>query len=117
MILVDSSMWIDHFRRAHPGLVEALSQMRVVSHPFILGELACGHLPARPRVMPLLAKLPSVPPVSNQEAMAFIGAHGLAGAGLGWVDVHLLAAARLARVHVWTRDKALSRAAARLGLA
>jgi len=116
MILVDSSVWIDHFRRAHPTLVDELGQMRVVSHSFVIGELACGHLPERERVLSLMARLPVVQPVSNQEALAFIDAHGLAGAGLGWVDVHLLAAARLARVQLWTRDKALGRAAARVGI-
>jgi predicted nucleic acid-binding protein len=116
MILVDSSVWIDHFRRAHPTLVDELGQMRVVSHPFVVGELACGRLPARDRVLSLMARLPVVQPVSNQEALAFIDAHELSGAGLGWVDVHLLAAARLARVQLWTRDKALERAAARVGL-
>jgi predicted nucleic acid-binding protein len=117
MILVDSSVWIDHFRRAHPTLVDELGQMRVVTHPFVVGELACGYLPERERVLTLMARLPALQPVSNQEALAFIDAQALAGAGLGWVDVHLLAAARLARVGLLTADKALQRAATRLGLA
>lgn len=117
MILVDSSVWIDHFRRTHPSLVEALEAADVLSHPFVLGEVACGHLPQRQRVLSLMARLPLAAPVSHQEALAFLDAHQLAGAGLGWVDVHLLASAKLARARLWTRDKALERAAARVGLA
>ena len=117
MILVDSSVWIDHFRRVHPSLVEALEASDVLCHPFVLGEVACGHIPLRQRVLSLMARLPVVVPVSHQEALAFLDAHELAGAGLGWVDVHLLASATLARAQLWTRDKALERAATRIGLA
>jgi predicted nucleic acid-binding protein len=117
VILVDASVWIEHFRRTQPPLVDALFQMLVVTHPFVIGELACGHLSERASVLTLMSRLATVPPVSNQEALAFIDAHRLAGTGLGWVDVHLLASARLARARLWTRDKALERAASRLDLA
>ena len=117
MILVDSSVWNDHLRWVHPSLVEALEASDVLCHPFVLGEVACGHIPQRPRVLSLMARLPVVRTGSHQEALAFLDAHELAGAGLGWVDVHLLASAMLARAQLWTRDKALERAAARIGLA
>jgi len=117
VILVDASVWIEHFRRTQPPVVDALARMLVVTHPFVIGELACGHLSERAVVLALMARLPTAPVVSNQEALAFIDANRLAGTGLGWVDVHLLAAARLGRARLWTRDKALERAASRLELA
>ena len=117
MVLVDTPVWVDHFRVASLPLVRLLKDAKVVVHPFVIGELACGRLSRRHEVLSLLAKLPRVEAVSDAEALAFIDANGLAGSGIGWVDVHLLASARLARASLYTRDKALARAGARLGLA
>jgi predicted nucleic acid-binding protein len=114
MTLVDTSVWINHIRRADERLRQLLADGQVVSHPFVVGELACGRFANRDEVLRLLERLPAVEPVSNGEARAFLEAHLLAGSGLGWVDVHLLAAARLARVHIMTADQALARAVARV---
>jgi predicted nucleic acid-binding protein len=114
--LVDSSVWIDHFRSSSRELAAALHDMRVVCHPFVIGELACGYLPDRQEVFGLMGRLPPAVVASDAEARELVERHDLAGIGLGWVDVHLLASARLSRVGLWTRDKALRRAAARLGL-
>jgi predicted nucleic acid-binding protein len=116
MTLVDTSVWINHLRRADERLRRLLADGQVVSHPFVVAELACcGRFAHRDEVLRLLERLPALEPVSNREARAFLDAHRLAGSGIGWVDVHLLAAARLARIHILTADQALARAAARAG--
>ncbi|MDO9147196.1 MAG: type II toxin-antitoxin system VapC family toxin [Hydrogenophaga sp.] len=117
MILVDTSVWIDHLRQGDAGLAAALQQGRVGIHPFVVGELACGNLRARAEVLGLLQALPPLAVATDQEVLFFIGAHALMGRGIGYVDVHLLAAARLAGVPFWTRDKRLAAVAADLGLA
>ena len=116
MTLVDTSIWANHLRRADRRLMELLDDAEVVCHPFVIGELACGHLGRRTEVLVLLARLPVVAPVSQSEALSFVEVNDLAGSGVGWVDVHLLASARIARATIFTADKALSRAAERLGL-
>ena len=117
MILVDTSVWIDHLRQGDAELADALQQGRVAIHPFVVGELACGNLRARAEVLGLLQALPSLPVATAEEVPYFIEAHALMGRGIGYVDVHLLAAARLAGAQFWTRDKRLRAAAADLRLA
>ena len=117
MMLVDSSVWIDHFRSSSLELSAALQDMRFVCHPFVIGELACGYIPRRQVVFGLMGRLPLAAMASDREARELVERHALAGTGIGWVDVHLLASARLSRVSIWTNDKALQRAAAKLGLA
>jgi predicted nucleic acid-binding protein len=117
MVLVDTSVWIGHFRVTSLPLVRLLKDSKVVIHPWILGELACGHLARRHEVLGLLGKLPRLAAVSDAEAFAFIDGQELAGTGIGWVDVHLLASARLASASIMTADKTLARVAKRLGLA
>ena len=117
MILVDTSVWIDHLRQGDAELADALQQGRVAIHPFVVGELACGNLRARAEVLVLLQALPSLPVATSNEVLFFIDAHALMGRGIGYVDVHLLAAARLAGAQFWTRDKRLRAAAADLRLA
>lgn len=112
MTLVDTSVWINHLRRADERLRQLLADGQVVSHPFVVGELACGRFVHRDEVLRLIERLPALEPVSDPEARAFLDAHRLAGSGIGWADVHLLAAARLARAHIMTADRALARAAA-----
>lgn len=117
MILVDTSVWIDHLRQGDAELADALQQGRVAIHPFVVGELACGNLRARAEVLGLLQARPSLPVATSKEVLFFIDAHALMGRGIGYVDVHLLAAARLAGAQFWTRDKRLRAAAADLRLA
>jgi predicted nucleic acid-binding protein len=117
MTLVDTSVWLHHLRRTDARLVRLLGDGQVVCHPWVLGELACGRFARREQVLRLLERLPSIAVVSDREARAFLDAHDLAGSGVGWVDVHLLAAARLARVVLLTADRALHRAAVAAGAA
>src|SRR5262245_11155253 len=114
VILVDTSVWIDHFRRASAMLASALTDGQVGTHPFILGELALGSVPGGNETLALLHTLPSLTPAHHDEVMAFVARHGLAGSGLGWVDVHLLCAARRERWRLWSNDRRLRAAAADL---
>lgn len=117
MILVDSSVWIEHFRSSDPMLRETLEQALAVVHPFVIGELALGHVRRPAEVLSLLRALPRAPQVSNEEVMAFVEVHHLAGTGIGWIDAHLLAAARLTGCRLWTLDRSLAEVAARVGVA
>ncbi len=116
MILVDTSVWIDHFRCCNRCLAGLLEQGAVICHPFVAGELACGNLRQRREILSLLAELPGAEMAAHEEVLALIENEELAGKGLGWVDVHLLASARLMAVPLWTKDKALAAAAATLGV-
>ncbi len=117
MILVDTSVWIDHLRRGEPELIRLLSQSQVLCHPMVVGEIACGNLKSRSVVLALLADLPGASVASEAEVLAFIQAQSLFGLGMGYVDVHLCASAKLNGVQLWTRDKRLREATSRLGLA
>lgn len=117
MILVDTSVWIDHLRRGEPELIRLLSQSQVLCHPMVVGEIACGNLKSRSVVLALLADLPGASVASEAEVLAFIQAQSLFGLGMGYVDVHLCASAKLNGVQLWTRDKRLGEATSRLGLA
>ncbi len=87
-------------------------------HSFVIGELACGHLPAREPLLSQLGRLPMAPVVSHPEVLAYVERHALMGRGIGWIDVHLLASAAVAgHVPLWSRDKRLAAVAADLGLA
>jgi predicted nucleic acid-binding protein len=116
-MLVDTSVWIDHFRRSHPALVAALERGDAECHDFVLGELACGTLPRRDEVLPLMRMLPRIAPVTRDEAMALIEGRRLWGRGLGWVDVNLLAATLVAGARLWTLDRRLREVAHALGIA
>ena len=111
MVLVDTSVWVAHFRQVHAGLVALLNDGEVACHPFIVGELACGNLKNRTTILTLLEALPMAIAVEHQEAMAFIESHALMGKGLGYVDVHLLASCILTELPIWTLDKKLARVA------
>jgi predicted nucleic acid-binding protein len=118
MILVDTSVWVDHLRKGAPALAEALEEARVLMHPFVLGELSCGHLRNRAAVLRLLGDLPAAPAVTDTEARTFIEGRRLMGRGIGYVDVHLLASTVLvAPAGLWTRDRRLADVARELGLA
>lgn len=116
MILADTSVWVDHFRHGNTQLETLLRNAEVLGHPFVTGELALGHLRCRAEILSLLASLPAAPRVEHDEVLRFVDDHSLAGAGLGWVDAHLLCAAALDRSRLWTLDRRLAAAAARLGL-
>lgn len=114
-MLVDTSVWVDHLRRSNPLLVDLLEQAQVVIHPFVVGELACGNLAQRATILDALSELPHVPAASHAEVLNFVEARKLMGRGLGWIDLHLLASAMLARVPFWTVDKRLATVAQELG--
>lgn len=117
MILVDTSVWVDHLRVGNARLVGELNAGTVCVHPFIIGELACGNLRNRRGVLELLDELPAVPVASDAEARAFIEARELMGRGVGYVDVHLLASVALsAGTRLWTRDQRLAAVATEVGL-
>lgn len=116
MILVDTSVWVDHLRQGEPHLAQLLEEGFVVTHPMILGELALGN--ASPEVLSNLRNLSALPEASHEEVLQFIALHRLAGTGIGLVDAHLLAACFLTpRTLLWTRDRALERVARRLSVA
>jgi hypothetical protein len=115
-VLADTSVWVEHLRRGNAALAVRLEAGRVLCHPFVIGELACGHLRRRGEILSLLAALPGVQPVEHEEAMAFTEAHQLMGAGLGWIDVHLLASCMVSNTVLWTLDRRLGTAARRMGL-
>lgn len=118
MILVDTSVWVDHLRRGDTQLAELLEGGGVVIHPFVVGEIACGTLADRPLILELLQALATVVVADNDEALGFIERHGLYGKGIGFIDVHLLASVALtAGASLWTRDKRLHSVAEELGLA
>jgi predicted nucleic acid-binding protein len=115
-VIVDTSVWIDHLRRGNRQLVARLGRGIILCHPLVIGELACGNLRNR-EVLDLLAALPSATMADHEEALVLVETHRLAGRGLGWVDVHLLASTLLSRVPLWTFDRRLHGVAAELGVA
>jgi predicted nucleic acid-binding protein len=117
MILVDTSVWVDHFRHGNSRLAQLLLDGEVMCHPFVVGELACGFLTRRADILSLLSTLPSLAVADHAEALRLVDMQRLFGRGLGWIDVHLLASAVLAKVPVWSLDKTLSRTATALGMA
>jgi predicted nucleic acid-binding protein len=111
VILVDTSVWVDHLRRGDSVLVRHLNDGEVFCHPFVVGELACGNLKRRDEILSLLAAMPSATIATHEEALLLSTEQRLFGRGLGWVDVHLLASSLLSRSTLWTRAKALKTAA------
>ena len=118
MILVDTSVWVDHLRAGDRTLAGLLDTGSVLSHAFVIGELALGDLRQRDLVLATLQDLPQASVATDREVLRFIGQHELFGLGIGYVDAHLLAAVRLtAGAALWTRDKRLLGVSERLGLA
>ena len=116
MVLADTSVWIQHFRRGDPTLRADLSDGRVLMHPFVLGELACGNLKNRAAVLAELNRLAKASVASNLEVLELLENQRLWGRGLGWVDLHLLASALLSHCGFRTFDKRLRGVGAELGL-
>ena len=118
MILVDTSVWVDHLRAGDERLVALLNSSQVIMHPLVLGELACGNLRHRKDVLALLKHLPRATVASDEEVLFFIERHELMGRGIGYVAAHLLAAVALdGGARLWTRDKRLHTVAWELGTA
>lgn len=118
MILVDTSVWIDHFRRVDPALVALLERGDVVGHPYVVGELACGNLASRAATLADLDDIPQVALADPSEVRRAIERRQLYGRGLGYVDVHLLVSVLLTPpVKLWSRDKRLAAAADEFGIA
>ena len=107
MILVDTSIWVDHLRSGDSQLAEKLLTGEVVTHDFVIGELALGGLRKRSGVLELLRALPRLSAATDDEVLYFIGQRGLSGKGIGYADAHLLAAAAMHGTRLWTRDKRL----------
>jgi predicted nucleic acid-binding protein len=118
MILADTSVWVDFFRRGDKAFAALLEAGEVSTHPFVIGELALGFLDNRTSVLKELELLPSVPVAQSSEILAFIDQHQLMGCGVGYVDIHLLASTYLsAPARLWSRDKRLAKVAAELSVA
>ncbi len=115
-MLVDTSVWVDHFRNANADLATYLDRGEVWCHPFVIGELACGNLARRDEVLALLAALPQVPEARHGEVLVMIESHRLLGRGIGWIDAHLLASTGLGSTQIWTLDQRLAAAARELGI-
>jgi len=116
LILVDTSVWVDHLRRGNARLEALLGDGLVLVHPFVVGELALGRLKRRDEVLGLLGEMPRAEAASQDEALEFVDHHDLVGNGVGWVDVHLLVSAALTGASLWTLDRPLAAAAGRLAL-
>jgi predicted nucleic acid-binding protein len=107
MVLVDTSIWVNHLRKGDRHLEQLLLENQVVCHPFIIGELACGTIKNRSEILTLLQTLPISPTVDLAEYFFFVEQHSLYGTGIGFVDVHLLASAKLSDIPLWTEDMRL----------
>jgi predicted HicB family RNase H-like nuclease/predicted nucleic acid-binding protein len=118
MVLVDTSIWIDHLRKADATLSRLLLEGRVLIHPFVIGEIALGVFANKPMILIYLQRLPATSIANDAEILRFISSHSLSGVGIGLVDAHLLAGVFLTRGStLWTRDNKLLAAARRIGLA
>jgi len=118
VILIDTSVWVDHLRAGNSILAELLERGAALTHPFVIGELALGNLRQRELILRMLSRLPGASVATDAEVLRFVERHALFGRGVGYVDVHLLAAVRLtAGSQLWTFDKRLNDVAVQLGLA
>lgn len=115
MILVDTTVWVEHLRRGLPSLATLLQEGEVLIHPWVIGELACGNLRNRQQVLELLQGLPVATVASDAEVLLLIERDRLMGRGIGYVDAHLLASARLSHCRLWTQDRRLAAVALEQG--
>ena len=116
MVLVDTSIWINHLRSGNRHLEKLLFHGEVFCHLHIIGELACGNMKNRQEILTLLQELPRPPLVEFDEFLFFVDQNKLHGRGIGFVDIHLLASAKLGQLSLWTGDKRLQAASADLGI-
>jgi len=117
VILVDKSVWVEHLRHGLPRLARHLQEGEVLIHPWVIGELACGNLRNRSQVLELMQGLPAATVASDAEVLLLIERDRLMGLGIGYVDAHLLASARLSHCRLWTQDRRLAAVAQEQGLA
>ena len=111
MVLVDTSVWISHLRDGNAQLANLLNDGKVLCHPLIVGELACGNLKDRVVILSFLQLLPMSIEAEHAEVLLFIEDNNLMGKGMGYVDVHLITSAVLTGVSIWTLDKKLAQTA------
>jgi predicted nucleic acid-binding protein len=116
MVLVDTSVWISHFRENNPHLKKLLIDESVACHPFIIGELACGNIKNRKEIISLLQALPQTLVAEHDEILAFIEHKKPMGIGIGLIDVHLLASSLLTNLPLWTSDKRLRTTASKFNV-
>jgi len=116
MVLVDTSVWVNHLRHGEPNLERLLNDGEVMCHPFVIGELACGSIRNRTEILSLLQVLPLAMKVTHEEVLQFIERNHLMGKGLGYIDVHLCASAILTGVPMWTYDRRLNETNEGLGI-
>ena len=114
MVLVDTSVWIDHFHKTNLNLSNLLEEGFVFVHPFIIGELACGNIKNRKEIFKLLQSLPQIKVTEHDELIYFIENNKLYGKGLGYIDIHLLASCKIDNAKLYTRDKKLTSVAKEL---
>ena len=108
MVLADTSVWIDHFRKADTELMRLLSAAQIYTHAFVIGELALGSIKQRELIIETMKNLPQAPMLQDAEVLEFIDRNKLAGKGIGYIDAHLLASARFGGLTLWTKDKKLA---------
>ena len=116
MVLVDTSIWIDHFNRKNDELEYLLVENQVVLHPYIIAEIACGNLRQRNLILSLLRAMPSVKILSMDEYFLFLEKNKLYGIGLGFVDVNIVGSSLLSNCQIYTRDKELNLAASKFNI-
>jgi predicted nucleic acid-binding protein len=116
VILADTSVWVDHFRRGNPGLQKLLLAGEILTHPFVVGEIACGNLHKRTEVLVFLHALPAANAATDEEVLWLIEQKRWHGKGIGWVDAHLLASALLTGCPLWTLDRCLRATAIQAGV-
>lgn len=116
MVLVDTSIWVEHLRAGHRELAALLNKGAVIIHPFIIGELGLGARKERKTILELLGELPHAPLAEHEEVMTLIHSRRLMGSGIGWVDTHLIASALIAGVPLWTADRKLRLVTVALGI-
>ena len=117
MVMVDTSIWVDYLRKGRHHLEKLLLDTKVVCHPFIVGELACGNIKNRNKFLSLIQTLPVTPVIDLDEFLYFIDQNRLMGKGIGFVDIHLLASALLSEMPLWTSDKKLKSVSIELNIA
>ena len=117
MTLVDTSVWVDHFRSGSKVLEQLLLDSEVLVHPFVGGELALGRIRNRQEIMDLLANLPEIEVAEHREVIHLVESRDLGGSGIGWIDAHLVCSAMIAHARLLTADKELLKAARSLGIA
>jgi predicted nucleic acid-binding protein len=116
MVLVDTSVWVLHLREGNAALEKLLNKGQVMCHRFIIGEIACGNIKNRTEILTLLQLLPLVTQAKHEEVMEFININKLMGRGLGYIDMHLSASAKLTGIPMWTFDKRLDETNKELGI-